>query len=126
MGKIIQKSSWNYSSALESTDHIVLKKQYDLFINGDFIKSNSKKYFNSVNPATDEIVARISEGNKNDVDLAVSSARKAFKSWSKFHPKERVFLAWMILQKKQLRSYQFDLLELYLNLLQMNLSLVQP
>ena len=83
MSKINQKSSWNYSSALESTDHIFLKKQYDLFINGDFIKSNSKKYFNTVNPATDEIVARISEGNKKDVDLAVRSARKAFKSWSK-------------------------------------------
>tara|TARA_B100001250_G_scaffold9849_2_gene8563 strand:+ start:8843 stop:10297 length:1455 start_codon:yes stop_codon:yes gene_type:complete len=111
MSKINQKSSWNYSSALESTDHIFLKKQYDLFINGDFIKSNSKKYFNTVNPATDEIVARISEGNKKDVDLAVRSARKAFKSWSKTHPKERAKYIFRIARMIQERAKEFAIIE---------------
>ena len=79
MSNINQKSSWNYASATESTDHIILKKQYDLFINGEFIKPNSNRYFKTVNPATDEVIASIPEANKTDVDLAVISARKAFK-----------------------------------------------
>ena len=52
MSETNQKSSWSYTSAPENTDHIILKKQYDLFINGEFIKPDSRKYFKSINPAT--------------------------------------------------------------------------
>ena len=45
MSDTSQTSSWRYASAPENTDHIVLKEQYDLFINGEFVKSFSKKYF---------------------------------------------------------------------------------
>jgi hypothetical protein len=31
-----------------------LKEKYDLFINGEFVKPNSEKYFDTINPATDE------------------------------------------------------------------------
>ena len=111
MSNINQKSSWNYAIAPESTDHIVLKKQYDLFINGDFIKSNSNRYFKTLNPATDEIVASISEANKKDVDLAVSSARKAFKSWSKVQPKERAKYIFRIARMIQERAKELAIIE---------------
>ena len=37
--------NWEYAPAPEAKDHIKLKSQYDLFINGKFVKPNSKKYF---------------------------------------------------------------------------------
>ena len=67
MSNIDLNKIWNYTTANESKDHILLKEKYDLFINGKFVKSNSRKYFNSVNPATDEIIAKISKANKEKI-----------------------------------------------------------
>ena len=111
MSDTSQKSSWSYASAPENTDHIVLKEQYDLFINGEFIKPDSKKYFKSINPATGEVIASISEANKKDVDLAVASARKAFKSWSKIQPKERAKYIFRIARMIQERAKEFAIIE---------------
>lgn len=111
MSNVNQKTSWNYALATESTDHVVLKKQYDLFINGEFIKPNSNRYFKTLNPATDEVVASISEANKEDVDLAVASARKAFKIWSKIQPKERAKYIFRIARMIQERAKEFAIIE---------------
>ena len=88
MSKVNINKKWNYSDALESADHVILKNKYDLFINGEFVPPISKKYFNSINPATNEVIAKIAEANKKDVDFAVNSARSAFKSWSKLKAKK--------------------------------------
>ena len=77
-------TDWKYAPALESTDHIKINKQYDLFINGKFVKPNSKKYFATINPATEEKLAEVADANEKDVDLAVSSAKNAYdKVWKK-------------------------------------------
>lgn len=111
MSDTSQTSSWSYASAPENTDHIVLKEQYDLFINGEFIKPDSKKYFKSINPATGEVIASISEANKKDVDLAVASARKAFTSWSKIERKERAKYIFRIARMIQERAKEFAIIE---------------
>lgn len=49
-----------------------------LFINGEFIDSISGKTFETINPSTEEVIASIAEGDKEDVDLAVKAARDAF------------------------------------------------
>ena len=77
MSNIDLNKIWNYTTAKESKDHILLKEKYDLFINGKFVKSNSRKYFNSVNPATDEIIAKISEANKEDINFGIELFEKA-------------------------------------------------
>ena len=46
MSNIDLNKIWNYTTAKESKDHILLKEKYDLFINGKFVKSKSRKYFN--------------------------------------------------------------------------------
>jgi len=46
------KATWNYQEAPESTDHIHIKKQYDLYIDGKFTKPINGKYFDTINPAT--------------------------------------------------------------------------
>ncbi|XP_058206764.1 aldehyde dehydrogenase family 2 member C4-like isoform X2 [Rhododendron vialii] len=49
-----------------------------LFINGEFVDSVSGKTFESIDPRTGEVIARVAEGDKEDVDLAVKAARQAF------------------------------------------------
>ena len=88
MSKIDLTSSWGFAAAPENTKHIKLKKKYDLFIEGEFVKPQSKKYFDTINPATDEVIAKIAEANKMDVERAVESARRAFKRWSKLEAKD--------------------------------------
>ncbi|MBC8299103.1 MAG: aldehyde dehydrogenase family protein [Pelagibacterales bacterium] len=111
MSKLQLNKSWKYADALESTDHIRLKEKYDLFINGAFVKPNSKKYFDTINPATDEVIAKIAEANKKDIDLAVKSARIAFKSWSKLPAKERAKYIFRIARMIQERAKEFAVIE---------------
>ncbi|XP_038711366.1 aldehyde dehydrogenase family 2 member C4-like [Tripterygium wilfordii] len=49
-----------------------------LFINGEFVDSVSGKTFETIDPRTGEVTARIAEGDKEDIDLAVKAARHAF------------------------------------------------
>ncbi|MED6194666.1 Aldehyde dehydrogenase 2 member C4 [Stylosanthes scabra] len=49
-----------------------------LFINGQFVDSISGKTFETIDPRTGEVIAKISEGTKEDVDAAVAVARDAF------------------------------------------------
>ncbi|KAI4350872.1 hypothetical protein L6164_005279 [Bauhinia variegata] len=49
-----------------------------LFINGHFVDSVSGKTFETIDPRTGEVIARIAEATKEDIDLAVKAAREAF------------------------------------------------
>ncbi|XP_008808790.2 aldehyde dehydrogenase family 2 member C4 [Phoenix dactylifera] len=49
-----------------------------LFINGQFVDSVSGKTFETRDPRTGEVIAKVAEGDKEDVDLAVKAAREAF------------------------------------------------
>src|ERR1051325_5609739 len=71
---------WGYAPAPEAHNYIRLQKRYQLFIGGKFVAPKSGKYFDSINPATEEKLAEIAEANARDVDLAVKSARKAYKN----------------------------------------------
>ncbi|MEN0136788.1 MAG: aldehyde dehydrogenase [Rhodococcus sp. (in: high G+C Gram-positive bacteria)] len=57
----------------------------ELFIDGAFRPAKSDETFDSINPATGELLARVSAADAPDVDVAVRSAREAFDSgiWSR-------------------------------------------
>ena len=79
-----------FAPALESTNDIKINNQYHLFIDGVFKKPFSKKYIDSINPATEEKITSIAIANEKDVDSAVKSARKAYeKTWKKMPANER-------------------------------------
>ena len=54
--------------------------QTKLLIDGKFRDSVSGKTFATINPATEEVIAQVAEGDAADIDLAVKAARKAFDS----------------------------------------------
>lgn len=66
-------------------------KDQPLLINGKWQDSVSGKTFETINPATGEVICQVAEGDKADIDLAVKAARKAFEDgpWSKMSAAER-------------------------------------
>ncbi|MEO6812153.1 MAG: aldehyde dehydrogenase family protein [Isosphaeraceae bacterium] len=65
--------------------------QTKMLINGHWRESVSGKTFATVNPATEEVIAQVAEGEAADIDLAVQAARKAFDSgpWRKTDARDR-------------------------------------
>ncbi|GAD24552.1 CoA-acylating methylmalonate-semialdehyde dehydrogenase [Acidovorax sp. MR-S7] len=65
-----------------------------LLINGEFIESMSAQWRNVVNPATQEVLARVPFATPDEIDAAVASAKEAFKTWKKtpIGARARIFL----------------------------------
>ena len=66
-------------------------RQTECFIGGQWLPAQSGKTFPTINPATEEPIADIAEGDAADVDAAVKAARKAFESseWSRMDARDR-------------------------------------
>lgn len=104
--------SWSYSPAPESTSHIQLNKEYDLFINGEFVKTKSKAYFDTINPSSGDVLARISKAGIKDVDDAVESAKDAYyTTWRKLSGKERGKYIYRIARMIQERARELAVIE---------------
>lgn len=75
-----------------------LKNPGKLLINGEWVNASSGKTFDVINPATEEVLAKVAEGDKTDIDHAVNAARKAFESgpWHNMTPSERGKLLWRL------------------------------
>src|SRR5688500_4052758 len=105
-------TSWSYAPAPESKSAATINKQYDLFINGEWQKPSTKKYFDSINPATEEKLSEVADANTADVDKAVNAARKAYeKVWKKMPPKERAKYIYRIARMIQERAREFAVIE---------------
>ncbi len=105
-------TQWQYSAAPESPDHIILTDKYDLFINGKFIAPQSKKYFDTINPAKETRIASVAEAGQADVDAAVSAARQSYnKVWSKMPARERGKYIYRIARLMQERARELAIIE---------------
>ena len=62
------------------------------FIDGAWVDPIEPRTLDVVNPATEEVIGQVSVGSKEDVDAAVAAARRAFDSFSKTTPAERIDL----------------------------------
>jgi phenylacetaldehyde dehydrogenase len=69
-----------------------------ILIDGEWHAAVSGKTFPVYNPATGEVIAHVAEGEKEDIDLAVKSARRAFESgpWPSMTASDRGKLLWRI------------------------------
>ena len=75
-----------------------LNQNQKLYINGKWIDAKSGKTFDVEDPATGKKIATCAAGDKNDIDLAVQAARKAFDSgkWTSMPNNERGKIIWKI------------------------------
>ena len=101
---------WEYDPSPETADP-KLKPRYDLFIGGKFVVPKSGKYFDSINPATEEVLAHIALANQADVDTAYQAAQKAFGPWSKLPGTERGKYLYRIARLIQDRAREFAVAE---------------
>ena len=103
---------WSYAPAPEAHNYIKLQPRYQHFINGKFVAPKSGKYFPSINPATEEQLAEIAEGNAQDVDIAVKAARAAYNNvWSKMPGRERGKYLYRIARLIQEKARELAVLE---------------
>ncbi|HJP72577.1 MAG TPA: aldehyde dehydrogenase family protein [Candidatus Limnocylindria bacterium] len=103
---------WEYASAPESTDHVRIRPQYGLFIANEFVPARPKRTFEVINPATEEVLARVARASTADVDRAVKAARSGYDhSWSKLPGSERAKYLYRIARIIQERSREFAVVE---------------
>jgi len=75
------------------------KERYDNFIDGKFIPPVNGKYFDNISPIDGQVFTQAARSSKEDIDLALDAAHKAFKTWSKTSATERSNLLLKIAQK---------------------------
>jgi aldehyde dehydrogenase (NAD+) len=102
---------WAYADAPESTEIVTLEKRYGLFIGGELIDPKGGRWFETINPATEETLAEVAEAGPEDVDLAVRAARKASTKWRKLPGSERAKYLYRIARQIQERAREFAVLE---------------
>ena len=103
--------TFEYSSAPESKAIVTIDPVYKLFIGGKFVAPKSGKTFTTINPATEEVLAKVAYAEKTDIDKAVKAAKEGLKVWSKMAPSERGKYLYRIARIMQERAREFAVLE---------------
>ncbi len=100
------------TATLKSEKFLVATKQ--LLIDNEWVASTSGKTFEVLNPASEEVVARVSEAGSVDVDLAVAAARRAFaegSDWRRMSASDRGKLMWKLADLIEANLEEFAELE---------------
>lgn len=105
-------NAWDYAPAPEASHYIRFEQRYGHFINGKFVPPHSGRYFPTINPATEEVLAEIAEGDPVDVDKAVQAARAAFENvWNPMPGRERAKYLFRIARIIQEKSRELAVME---------------
>nr|WP_109474864.1 aldehyde dehydrogenase family protein [Ornithinimicrobium cavernae] len=103
--------TFEYAPAPESRAVVDIASSYGLFIGGEFVESRGGTPFKTISPATEEVLAQVSEASEQDVDRAVAAARTAFGSWSALSGTDRGKYLFRIARIMQERAREFAVLE---------------
>ncbi|MFZ2502691.1 MAG: aldehyde dehydrogenase family protein [Nocardioides sp.] len=106
-------SGFAYAAAPESTSSVRLAASYGLFIDGEFVDGAAgSSAFKTISPATEEVLAEVTEAGAADVDAAVAAARRAYTQvWSKLPGAERAKYLYRIARIIQERSRELAIVE---------------
>ena len=103
---------FEYAPAPESTAIVDIQSDYNLFIDGKFVPSKGGKRFATMNPANEQVLAKVTQGTAADVDRAVKAATNAYKkTWSKLPGADRGKYLFRIARILQERAREFAVLE---------------
>ncbi len=80
-----------------------MSHERQFYIDGQWVEPHSSATLEVINPATEEAIAEIAIGDADDVNRAVSAARRAFESFSRTTPAERAALLEKIIAAYQAR-----------------------
>jgi phenylacetaldehyde dehydrogenase len=84
-----------------------------MLIDGRWVEATSGKTFATYNPATGDVLSQVAEGDRADVNRAVTAARKAFENgpWRKLTASERGRLIWKLGDLIESHAEEFAQLE---------------
>ncbi len=101
-----------YGPAPESSGIVSFRDAYGLFIDGDFTDPSAHESFATINPANENVLARVALASSSDVDAAVRSARRAYETtWSKFTGAQRAKYLFRIARLIQDRARELAVAE---------------
>ncbi len=77
-----------------------------LLIGGELVESRTTQWRDVINPATQEVLARVPFATPEEIEAAVSSAKQAFKTWRKtpIGARSRVFLKYQQLIRENMKE----------------------
>jgi aldehyde dehydrogenase (NAD+) len=108
----LASKKFEYAPAPESRAIVDIQPSYGLFINGEFVDPVDGHSFKTISPATEEVLAEVSDAGQADVDRAVQAARRAYnRVWSKMPPRERGKYLYRIARILQERARELAVLE---------------
>jgi aldehyde dehydrogenase (NAD+) len=104
--------AWEYAPAPESKDIVRLQDRYGLFIGGEFVEPKSGRWFPTIDPSNETVLAEVAEAGEEDVDVAVTAARSAYvTAWRDLPGSERAKYLYRIARALQERAREFAVLE---------------
>jgi aldehyde dehydrogenase (NAD+) len=101
---------FDYAPAPESV-RPALRERYGHFIGGRFAEPVQGRWFQSINPATEQPIAAVAEGSAEDVAAAVSAAREALPAWSALPGIERAKHLYRLARRLQERARELAVAE---------------
>ncbi len=103
---------FDYAPAPESRAVVDIRSSYGLFIGGELVEGTSGSSFKTINPATEEVLADITEAGAADVDRAVKAARAAYRGvWGRMSGADRGKYLFRIARIMQERARELAVLE---------------
>ncbi len=104
--------AWEYAPSPEATDHVKIDPKYGLFIGGRWVSPRSGKYFQTISPSTEQVLAEVAEGNAQDIDDAVKAAREGYdRYWSKLKAADRAKYIFRISRAIQEKGRELAIVE---------------
>ncbi|HUZ35815.1 MAG TPA: aldehyde dehydrogenase family protein [Streptosporangiaceae bacterium] len=104
--------SWEYAPAPEARDIVTIRREYGLFLAGEFVPPAAGESFTTLNPASEEPLAQVAAAGAADVDRAVTAARDAFeRTWGQLPGRERAKYLYRIARAIAERAREFAVLE---------------
>jgi len=79
---------------------------FPMLIDGSWVASESQDYIDVINPATEEVFARVPRATEQEADRALKAAQRAFPAWSSLSPFTRADYLWRageILQERKVK-----------------------
>lgn len=106
----------DYGPAPESAEEATAwlerhERHFELFIGGKFQKATANERFDTLNPATQEVLASAAQAGAQDVDAAVAAAKGAFTKWSALTGHARARYLYAIARQLQKHARLFAVLE---------------
>ena len=102
---------WEYEESRQDPGLARIRDRYGLWIDGQEVEPQSGRWFDSIEPATEEHLATVAEAGRVDVDRAVAAAQRATPQWAGWSPTERAKVLFRLARLIQEHSRELAVLD---------------